>query len=104
MPELDVECKLIFMNGSFGALLGDCRVLQFEGMVEVFVVKEYNNFMNGSFGALFGDCRALQSEGMVVFFVVKEYKNLLSRQVLGDCEEFVIKGTILGVPFQLEHA
>ena len=38
---MDVEYKLIFMNGSFGALLGDCRVLQFEGMVVVFVVKEF---------------------------------------------------------------
>ena len=40
---------------------------------------------------------------MVEVSVFEEYKNLLSRQVLGDWEEFVIKGTILRVAFQLEH-
>ena len=71
MPEFDEEFRVSFMNFSFCASVGDCRVLQFEGMVEV--------------------------------FAFEEYKNLLSRQVLGDFEEFVMKGTILRVAFQLEH-
>ena len=37
-----------FMKFSFDASLGDCRVLQIEGMVKVV---EYKSFMNDSFGA-----------------------------------------------------
>ena len=77
MPEFDEEFRVRFMNFSFGASFGDCRVLQFEGKVEVFRGGGVQEFHERFFRRLLGDCRALQSEGMVVFFVVVEYKNLL---------------------------
>ena len=36
MPDSDDEFRVKFMNFLFGASFGDCRVLQFEGKVDVF--------------------------------------------------------------------
>ena len=79
MPEFDEEFKVRFMNFSFGASFGDCRVLQSEGMVEVSRGGGVQEFHERFFRRLLGDCRALQSEGMVVFFVVVKYWPRLGR-------------------------
>lgn len=57
MPENDGETKAGFMNISFGILFGDCRVLQFEGMVEVFAFEEYGNLLSRQAPRRFGGVR-----------------------------------------------
>ena len=60
MPENDDETKLGFMNISFGILLGDFQVPQFEGMV-------------GVFGKSCGDSE--ESVVMWTFFNVKTFQD-----------------------------